>query len=195
METSVVEPEQESEVEQAEDPRETPPAIPSQSSAVQGLLPKKPWRASLAAVLPGAGYLYLGLYRRAFIFFAAFLFGIALGSEVNSPFVGFSVIFLYVFGLLDSYRQASLMNLGLATDVGQSWPSVSLAPAQARLAFGTLLFAGGFLELLSRAGLWRWEWIFEYAFILAMGIGLWMVLSALRHRREPDAEELAESGF
>jgi len=176
-------------------PPADPVIPPPPPTASQCLLPKKPWRAALAAVVPGAGYLYLGLYRRAVLFFAAFLFGIALGSTTESPFIGFSVMFLYVFGLLDSYRQASLMNLGLATDVGQSLPAVSLAPSQARLAFGALLFGGGFLELLSRAGLWEWEWIFEYAFILAMVIGAWMVVSALRHRRQSESEELGELSY
>lgn len=154
---------------------------------------RKPWRAAALGILPGVGYLYLGLYQRAVVFFGSFILGISIAAEMNTPFLAFALIFLYVFGVLDSYRQAVLLNAGFQPDLGMSWVPFSLGAGQGRRLLGGVLVAGGGLELLSRLNLWQWRWLFDYGFVLAILVGVWLLVSA--SRRYPSQELAEDTGY
>jgi hypothetical protein len=130
------------------------------------------------------GHIYNGLYQRGIVFFGLILVGIAFGVEADFPPAGFLVAFLWLFNIMDAYRQAALINHGYATDLGLSdRPQPILKPGQGALALGVGLLGLGFLELLTHFGLWEWRWLEDHWYVIPMALGAWLVSTALRQRR------------
>ncbi|MCB1056567.1 MAG: hypothetical protein KDD11_13780 [Acidobacteria bacterium] len=159
---------------------ETTPSPPSPGVAPP--LPKRPLLAAFFAFFPGLGHVYNGLYQRAITFFALFVAAIFLVTEARIEILGVAIAFLWFFNVLDSYRQATLINLGYATDLGLLDRPHRLRPGQGALIAGATLFVLGALELLHRGGLWQWQWLAEYWPIPFMAVGAWLVVAALRER-------------
>lgn len=158
----------------------TPP-IPH-PTGVAPPLPKRPWLAAFFAAFPGLGHVYNGLYRRAVTIFAAFVACIVLIIQTDAAPFGVAMAFLWFFNVLDSYRQATLINLGYATDLGLSDQPQRLRPGQGTLIAGITLFVLGGLELLHRVDLWQWRWLVDYWPVPFMAIGAWLVVASLRER-------------
>lgn len=195
--------------EKIESPEESaasaPPPPPSpqrempDTSAVVGASPltKNPFLAGFLSFFPGLGHIYNGLYLRAFVFFAAFAFCVQLVDRVDHPVFGMGAAFIWFFGVLDSFRQATLINMGLATDLGTLDRPRKIPSGNGPLFAGVGVFLVGFLELVGRYGLWDWDWLVEYWFVVFMLVGVGMVVSALKARAAGGDEEsiLTGSGF
>lgn len=156
-------------------------------------VPKRPGLAAFLSIFPGIGHVYCGLYSRALMFFAAFLGSIQMIDSAGSPIFGMSLIFFWIFGLIDAYRQATLMNLGYAADTGVAPAPRVGKPGQELLVTGVVLFSLGFLELLSRLGLWNWDLLADHAYLLLMVVGGWLVVNVLLSRRGARRKELSEA--
>ncbi|MCH9649201.1 MAG: hypothetical protein K0U98_13255 [Deltaproteobacteria bacterium] len=183
-------------------PPPTPPPAPALASDASGgvgasPLSKNPFLAGFLSFFPSLGHIYNGLYLRAFVFFAAFAFCVQLVDRVDHPVFGMAAAFVWFFGVLDSFRQATLINMGLATDLGTLDRPRKVASANGPLFAGVAIFLVGFLEMVSRYGLWDWDWLVEYWFVVLMIVGLGMVISALKRRAAGGDEDsiLTEGGY
>jgi len=150
---------------------------------------RNPWIAAFLSAIPGLGHIYNGLFHRGVAILGVALLWITLVSEVSVPAFGFALVFTWMFGLLDAYRQAVLINHGYSTDPWVGQQQRPLASGQEKLVVGILLFAGGFLEMLDRFGLFRWQQLFEYGFILFMILGAVLIVSSLKKKTNPGATE------
>jgi hypothetical protein len=137
-----------------------------------------PLAAVLSFILPGLGHLYAESYRRGPMLFASFVLGILLTIRWW-PFV-FLCVFLWFFGMFDSFRDAQLANLG---------PGDRPAGAGSRdggsLLFGAYLLLGGGVLLLDNFNVINLDWFFHDwwpAFVVAAG--LYFVIAAFRDRKK-----------
>src|SRR5215204_3057496 len=94
-----------------------PPAAPAPALPPAAFERKRPLFAGVLSGFPGMGNIYNGLYVRGLIQFliVAGLMGLVDYSE-NTFFV-MTMIFFWAFSVLDSYRQAMLINYGYAQDL------------------------------------------------------------------------------
>lgn len=173
-------------------PREIPPPPPPSEVArtpADAPFVKSPVIAAVLAVFPGLGHVYNGLYTRGITFFLLITVCISIAAESGEPIFGFMVPFVWLFSLMDSYRQANLINHGYATDLGNQGPVPKLQSGQGTLVVGIVFMLVGALELGDRFDLWRWDEVVNLwpAVFLLLGIG--MVISSVRKKLEQRREE------
>jgi hypothetical protein len=147
-------------------------------------LRRNPWVAAFLSGLPGLGHIYNGLYKRGITVLAAVVLFIALLDNNGSAAFGFALVFTWMFGVLDSYRQAVLINHGYSTDPWADRQRRPVASGQEKLIVGGLFFTGGFLEMLTRFGLFRWEYLFDYGYVIFMILGGALIVSALKQQQK-----------
>ena len=139
----------------------------------------KPGLAAVMNLLPGLGYLYLGLYDRALI---AFLLFFAF-TRVEGPLV----MAVMAFAAVDAHRQARAMNAG-----GAAVPGPVAASGQSlRIVGGGLLILLGVLFFLEQAYGIDLEALSELWPLVLIGLGGWMIWS---HLRKGKGEEKPEGG-
>jgi hypothetical protein len=154
------------------------PAPPPASPAAP--LVKIPWLAFVLGGFPGIGHVYNGLYVRGLTFFAICASLIVLANR--NPLFGFVLAFFWIFNMLDSFRQAMLINYGYAQDLGLSDLPARPGLAQGGLAAGIVLFVIGTLALLERTFNLDLSLLFDYWPVGLMLVGGWMIGAALRQR-------------
>ncbi|MDY7092362.1 MAG: hypothetical protein SX243_05235 [Acidobacteriota bacterium] len=172
-----------------------PPAAAAENASPP--LPKSPLVAALLAFFPGIGHIYNGLYYRGVVFFALVSVAIVMVTLTGAPFFGFLIPFLILFNILDSYRQAKLINLGFATDLGllDDPGRPRLRPGQGTMVAGVALILVGVLELMARFGLWEWMWLADYWPVPMILIGAWLVIAALKERSRSSAATPDPDGY
>jgi hypothetical protein len=158
---------------EAADPVEQPQPAQSQ---FMGQSKSPPLAAVLSFILPGLGHLYTESYQRSAMLFSSFVLSIFLSGRWW-PFV-FLCIFLWFFGMFDSFREAQLRNLG--ADAPE--PDAQRR-GEGRLMFGVFLLVGGGMLLLDNFGLVDFDWFFEdwWPAIVVLA-GLYFIVSSLRGR-------------
>ena len=156
------------------EPRPPGAAAPVSPSARQK---SPPLAAVLSFILPGLGHLYAESYRRSAMLFASFVLAIFLTTRWW-PFV-FLCIFLWFFGMFDSFRDAQLFNLH--ADQGQAPPPASTGGT---LLFGAYLLIGGGMLLLDNFGIVNFDWFFhDWWPALVIAAGLYFIIGAFRERK------------
>ena len=159
-----------------------PPTAPAAPPPMPGSAPtrRSPGLALVLSFFPGLGHLYLGLYQRAFVVFLSFALSIWLAEHAD---LGIMVAFVWFFGVIDSYRQAQMLNMGLT-------PEPLLAPAEKRRPTrrGTLGF-GLFLLIVGVVLLYNQFYPIDFSFLqdwwpllLVLG-GLYMVAAHFREKQ------------
>ncbi|MEO1086587.1 MAG: hypothetical protein AAFY88_20325 [Acidobacteriota bacterium] len=155
---------------------EARPATPMQRSPfVAGLL---------SAVLPGLGNVYNGLFQRGLL---TFLLGISLLFTAASSDEGAimallvpSMIFTWLFGIIDAVRQAGLINYGFTeTDL----PTSKAQSGAGGLAIGVAFFLIGAYGLLSQVFEIDLSVLIDYWYFLLMAFGGWLIYQSLQQRR------------
>lgn len=157
-------------------PPVTPPAGPPVvETATQQKSP--PLAAVLSFILPGLGHLYTESYQRSAMLFSSFVLAIFLAGRWW-PFI-FLCIFLWFFGMFDSFREAQIANLG------GSRPAPSPTPSgEGRLMFGVFLVVGGGILLLDNFGLVDFDWFFDDWWpVVVVAAGLYFILSSIKDRK------------
>jgi hypothetical protein len=158
----------------------TPPAPPPAASAGGGKpFQKQPWLAALLSFFPGIGNVYNGLYLRGLVFFVGFVTAIYLASEV-SPFFGVAVAFVWLFNVLDAYRQAMILNLG-----GNAEEAVAPRAASSRqekLFAGALFLIIGAIASIEQYLGWDLDWVFDLWPLVLVAVGIALLVGALRER-------------
>ena len=165
--------------------------LPAQSPPLQ----KHPIFAAVLALFPGMGNVYNGLYLRGIIFFTVIACLLALGTEDGShPVLGFVVAFVWIFNVLDSIRQAQLINLGYAQDLGRTdLPKVPKA-GQGGLLAGILLILLGVVASLELYFGIDLSWMVRYWPLAVIAFGAYLVAAWVReHGRREEAEEESAS--
>jgi len=172
---------------------ELPPTVPEAFGQGRS---KNPYLAAVFSLFPGAGHIYNGLYMRAVSFFLIIATLIGLAGSQGQPaagLFGFAVAFFWIFNVLDSYRQAALINLGLVHDLGLEDSLSVPKPGQGGIAAGILMFAIGLFATVDRFVDIDLQWVLDLWPIALMGAGAWIAWSSLRERRsEPNGSDSEE---
>ncbi|HEY0511701.1 MAG TPA: hypothetical protein VGH73_07345 [Thermoanaerobaculia bacterium] len=144
---------------------------------------KNPGLAALLSLFPGMGSVYNGLYMRGFTFFVVIASLIAITAK-NHPLFGLAIAFFWLFNVIDAYRQATLINYGYAQDLGLlDMPKVPRA-GQGGLVAGVLLSLIGIAAALDQYFDIRFDWIFNLWPFALVALGLWLIVSTIRDRRQ-----------
>src|SRR5262245_33881342 len=141
---------------------------------------RSPWIAAMLAGVPGLGSIYNGSYARGAAFFLAVLGTMHLAGS-GGELWGFAVVFVWLFNVVDAYREARLIRAGVAHDLGtlRQRPTTSAAEG---LGLGALLFLLGGVALLDVLG-YDVDWIFDLWPVGLMLAGGWFIFSAFRRMR------------
>lgn len=133
-------------------PASTPPR-----AALSGLV-KNPWAAAaLSFFFPGLGQIYNGQAQKAFVFFAAFAGSIFATAEINPMPFAFGIPFTYLFGIVDAFRSAAILNARAAGRSLESEEAVAESPAWgvSLIVLGVVFLLHNF-DWLSLEALARW---------------------------------------
>jgi len=158
-----------------------PAPAPSAALAVPPLGSRRgPWIAAALACFPGLGSVYNGSYARGAAFFLA-VFGTMHLADSGEEIFGMAVAFLWLFNIIDAYREARLIRAGLASDVeaGRARPRTSAAEG---IGLGALLVLLGVVSQLDILG-WDVEWIYDLWPLAMIAAGAWFVVTAIRRVR------------
>jgi hypothetical protein len=147
-----------------------------------GLPPKNPKLAAFLSIFPGLGHVYNGLYLRGIVFFLLFVSLITITAR-DHPFAGFGIAFVWLFDLLDAYRQATLINYGYAMDLGLLDRPRAPFARQGGIVAGVLLVLIGLFSLADRYLAINLDWIFDLWPVALILAGAWLIVGAIRDRR------------
>jgi hypothetical protein len=170
-------------------PAPLPPAAPAP------MPPPAPTRRApgLALVLsffPGLGHLYLGLYQRAFGIFVAFALSIWLAEHAD---LGIVIPFVWFFAVIDAYRQAQMLNMGLAAEPLMPAEQRAKATRRGSLGFGAFLLIVGLVLLYNQFYPIDFSFLQDWWPLLLVGAGLWMLGAHFREKQRQARTE-AETG-
>lgn len=145
----------------------------------------------LSAIMPGLGLIYCGLYARAAIVFSVMvaLFSSAIGGVEDAEMAILlpALAFTWFFGILDSYRQATLLNWGGAPPgvVPRLGKSTGLG---GNLGLGVALVVIGLYGALRQVVDFDLSFLVEHWYLIALAFGAFMVFQAMRVRNDEAVE-------
>jgi hypothetical protein len=173
--------------------QETPPLPPAAPGPIASTKPttipqyqqeKAPALSVLLSFcMPGLGHLYAEAYERAGMIFVGFIMMIFAAVQGAFP-VALCVlgcIFLWFFGMFDSYREVQLVNLG------SNAPEPAPRRGEGRLIFGVFLAVVGGLLLVENLGLFELDWLLDWWPALVVLVGLYLIIDAARGKKAPPA--------
>ncbi len=143
----------------------------------------------LSAAVPGFGNVYNGLFTRGLLNFLVFvsLFFIAVQSQ-GGPGLALllpAMLFTWLFGIVDAYRSALLINIGATEmDLQENLPDIK---AGGGLAVGVALFLIGLYGFLTQTLDLDLTIIFDYWYVILMGFGGWLIFHGLQNRKKSSA--------
>jgi len=163
----------------------TPTAGPMPAAAPAPTASAAPFHRSpgLALVLsffPGLGHLYLGLYQRAFGVFLAFAVSIWLAEHAE---LGIVVAFVWFFAVIDSYRQAQLLNAGLTVEPVMSPEGRAKAQRRGSLGFGVFLLVVGLVLFYNQFNPIDFSFLQDWWPLLLVVGGIYMVVAHFREKQ------------
>jgi hypothetical protein len=162
-------------------PAPAPPAAPFRRS---------PGLALVLSFFPGLGHLYLGLYQRAFAIFLCFAVAIWLSEHSH---LGILVAFVWFFAVIDAYRQAQMINLGMTPE-----PVMGVAkaktPGRGALGFGVFLLVIGVLLLYNQFYPIDFTFLEDWWPLLLVLAGLYLVAAHFREKQR-QARRAAEAAL
>ena len=154
------------------------PPPPPPPTADQGSLTTRHVISVILALFPGLGHIYNGLYQRGIVLFLLAVGSIYLATEEGV--MGMVVAFVWLFNIIDAYRQASLIERGYATDLGLQDAPKPPANGQLGLLAGAGLFIVGFLALLDYTFGYDIDRVWEYWPLGLLAAGAWLMIGAYR---------------
>jgi len=168
------------------------PPAQAQLPASRPPILKRPFVAGFLSLFPGIGNIYNGLYLRGIIFFTVVACLLALGSDEGQEHsvLGFVIAFVWIFNVLDAYRQARLINYGYAQDLGQEdLPKLPKAGQGGLLAGILLIVLGVIASLQFYLGI-DLSWMIHYWPLAIIAFGAWLVFAWFRERaKTAEAQE------
>ena len=158
----------------SEAPAATPPNVPPLGSH------RSPWIAAVLAAFPGLGSVYNGSYARGIAFFLSILGAMSLADR-GSDLWGFGIAFIWLFNVIDAYREARLIRAGLANDLAANRKRAVSSPVEG-IGLGVLLFLVGLLSTLDVLG-YDVDWVFDLWPAILMIAGAWFITAAILRLR------------
>jgi hypothetical protein len=157
------------------EPAPVPPAPASPAAPFR----RSPGLALVFSFFPGLGHLYLGLYQRAFAIFLCFALAIWFSEHSH---LGILVAFVWFFAVIDAYRQAQCINLGLCPEpiTGSTKPAGSHRGA---LGFGIFLLVIGVLLLYNQFYPIDFTFLEDWWPLLLVLGGLYLVAAHFREKQ------------
>ena len=143
---------------------------------------KNAFFAGVLSLFPGAGNIYNGLYMRGVTFFVLAASAIYMTNN-HGELWGLAIAFIWIFNVLDAWRQANLINLGYSTDLGISDQPPSGAFGNGGLIGGVALFLFGLLAALEIYLEVDMDRVFKLWPVALMVLGAWFVISAIRAKQ------------
>jgi hypothetical protein len=175
-------------------PGEEPPAPPPVERAPLPAYepgpspPKSPGLAAfLGVICPGAGYLYVWAYERAFMLWAAIALSIFMIIEGLWGF-SFVIAFAYFFSIFDAFREAQFYN---ARAEGDELPKTR-PDGQGRLMFGVFMVVVAAVFLADKYLNLDMSWILEWWPVPVFLLGVYFIIAAVRDKMK--ARERERSG-
>jgi hypothetical protein len=162
-------------------PRPAYPPVPYQPT---GPAPKSPLLAAFFSfLLPGLGQIYVGLYQRAMIIFAAWvaIFSSSIDNE-SSTEMGVLVplmVFVWLFNVFDAYRQATFAVWGEPEEI----KAAARERGKSGLTFGIALFALGLYGLLRKYFEIDLSFLLDHWYLVVMVVGGWLIWQAVAASR------------
>ena len=166
-------------------PPPTPPAAPAPAASTP--LRKIPILAALLSLFPSAGNIYNGLYVRGITFFLLAAGSIYMAGE-RGEIWGLAIAFIWIFNVLDSWRQANLINYGYATDLGKSDPP-RLPTGNGGLVGGAAIFLFGLIAAMELYLDFDIDWLFDLWPVYLMALGGWLVWSSIKARQASTGDD------
>ena len=151
---------------------------PPPPAAAHGGLTTRHVVSVILALFPGLGHIYNGLYQRGIVLFLLAVGSIYLATEEGV--MGMVVAFVWLFNIIDAYRQASLIERGYATDLGLQDTPKPPANGQLGLLGGAGLFIIGFLALLDYTFGYDIDRVWEFWPLGLLAAGAWLMIGAYR---------------
>jgi hypothetical protein len=165
-----------------------PPAAPDPIAQRPGAAQPSDYRQEKAPALavllsfcmPGLGHLYAEAYERAAMIFVGFIMMIFAAVQGAFPIAlcVLASIFLWFFGMFDSYREVQLVNLG-----AEAPEPAPRRRGEGRLVFGVFLLVVGGLLLVRNLDLFEIDWLLEWWPALVVLVGLYLIIDAARGRK------------
>jgi hypothetical protein len=170
-------------------PAPMPPAAPAPPASPTR---RAPGLALVLSFFPGLGHLYLGLYQRAFGVFLAFALSIWLAEHAD---LGIVIPFVWFFAVIDAYRQAQLLNMGLASEPLMPAATKARATRRGSLGFGVFLLIVGLVLLYNQFYPIDFSFLQDWWPLLLVAAGVWMLVAHFREKqRQARAASDAEPG-
>jgi LiaI-LiaF-like transmembrane region len=170
------------------EPMEPNPTDAGSRPPTPRLGPKNPWLAGILSLFPGLGNVYNGLYARGVTFFLLAVLTIYLASH-GSDLWGMGVAFVWLFNVVDAYRQAMLINLGYADDPALARRLGGAAAAREKLFAGTVLLIIGVLALFDRFFPFYLDRLLDFWPVAFIAAGAWLIWKALQAKGRGASEE------
>ena len=160
--------------DRSDSPSAAPPNVPPLGSR------RAPWIAALLSAFPGLGSVYNGSYARGIAFFLSVVGAMSLASRGHDLW-GFGIAFIWLFNVIDAYREARLIRAGLADDLAANRKRATTSPVEG-IGLGLLLFLVGLLSTLDVLG-YDVDWVFDLWPVVLMVAGGWFIAAAILRLR------------
>jgi hypothetical protein len=169
-----------------------PPMAPALPEPMPAVAPtrRSPGLALVLSFFPGLGHLYLGLYQRAFVVFLSFAVSIWLAEHAD---LGILVAFVWFFAVIDSYRQAQMLNMGLTPEPLLAATERNKATRRGTLGFGVFLLIVGLVLLYNQFYPIDFSFLQDWWPLLLVLGGIYMVAAHFREKQR-QARLAAEPG-
>lgn len=160
-------------------PAPLPPAAPA-PMAPAAPTRRAPGLALVLSFFPGLGHLYLGLYQRAVVIFLSFALSIWLADHAD---LGIVVAFVWFFAVIDGYRQAQILNMGLAAEPLISPEQRAKATRRGSFGFGVFLLIVGLVLLYNQFYPIDFSFLQDWWPLLLVLAGIYMVAAHFREKQ------------
>jgi hypothetical protein len=140
----------------------------------------------LSGFFPGIGQLYVGYYRDGIflgMLFAGIITLLASGDVTPlEPFLGISLGFIWLYGIIDAVRRAQAVNRHLDGHGHEPRPAEIGGLASGSVFGGSVLVLLGLVILLhTRLGV-DMLWLADWWPLILVGVGGWLIWQARRDR-------------
>jgi TM2 domain-containing membrane protein YozV len=179
-------------------PEAAPRTPPNEPLARRRDLPYKvPFLAGfLSGFFPGVGQLYVGYYRQGItlaILFAGIITILASNGLTGlEPFLGITLGFCWLYGIIDATRRAQAVNRALDGFGQEPLPEDFALPGGGSVFGGSVLVILGVVLLLhTRFGM-SLDWVADWWPLFLVAVGAWLIRQARREKVEKTGRQTLE---
>ncbi len=165
----------------------TGPAAPKPVPARRDLPTKVPFLAGfLSGIFPGVGQLYVGYYQQGIVLgllFAAVVTILASGNvSPMEPFLGISLGFIWLYGIIDASRRAQAVNRYVEGFGEEPLPETAASLRGGSVFGGAVLVILGVIMLLHTRFDMDLQWLADWWPVVLVGLGAWLIWQARKDR-------------